>query len=81
VFDAAELAMMAQAATDKSVWLLSSSEAVTNLRTVSCLNWSNARAVATHPRIAQAARDAGFGVVYESRPLFANVVASIEYLL
>lgn len=81
VFDAAELAMMAQAATNKSVWLLSSSEAVTNLRAVSCLNWSHARAVATHPRIAQAARDAGFGVVYESRPLFANVVASIEYLL
>ena len=81
VFDAAELALMAQAATDKSVWLLSSSEAVTNLRTVSGLNWSNARAVATHPRIAQAARDAGFGVVYESRPLFANVAASIESLL
>ena len=85
VFDAAELALMAQAATDKSVWLLSSSEAVANLRTISGLaldlNWSKARAIATHPRIAQAARDAGFGVVYESRPLFANVAASIESLL
>lgn len=81
VFDAAELALMAQAATDKSVWLLSSSEAVSNLGTVSGLNWSHARAVATHPRIALAARDAGFGVVYESRPLLADVAASIESLL
>jgi uroporphyrinogen-III synthase len=86
VFDASELALMAQAATDQSVWLLSSSEAVANLRTLSSsvsglasgLSWSNARAIATHPRIAQAARDAGFGVVYESRPLLADVVASIE---
>ena len=81
VFDAAQMALMVQAATDKSVWLLSSSEAVSNLGTVSGLNWSHARAVATHPRIAQAARDAGFGVVYESRPLLADVAASIESLL
>ena len=81
VFDAAELALMTQAATDGSVWLLSSSEAVANLRAVSALNWSKSRAIATHPRIAQAARDAGFGVVYESRPLLADVAASIESLL
>jgi uroporphyrinogen-III synthase len=85
VFDSAELALMTQAAADNSVWLLSSSEAVANLHTVSGLalglNWSNARAIATHPRIAQAARDAGFGVVYESRPLLAEVAASIESLL
>ena len=85
VFDAAQMALMVQAATDKSVWLLSSSEAVANLRTVSGLaldlNWSHARAIATHPRIAQAARDAGFGVVYESRPLLVDVAASIESLL
>ena len=81
VFDAVELALMAQATMDKSVWLLSSSEALANLRTVSDLNWSNARAITTHPRIAQAAKMAGFGVVYESRPLLADVVASIESLL
>jgi uroporphyrinogen-III synthase len=89
VFEAAELALMTQAARDKSVWLLSSSEAVANLRTLSSsvsglpldLSWSNARAIATHPRIAQAARDAGFGVVYESRPLLVDVAASIESLL
>jgi uroporphyrinogen-III synthase len=80
VFDAAELALMAQASADKSVWLFSSSEAVSNLRNVSDLQWSKALAIATHPRIAQAAKDAGFGVVYESRPLLADVAASIESL-
>jgi uroporphyrinogen-III synthase len=82
IFDVSELALMAQAATDQSVWLLSSSEAIANLaahlRLIPELNLSQARAIATHPRIAQAARDAGFGVVYESRPLLAEVAASIE---
>jgi uroporphyrinogen-III synthase len=87
VFDAAELALMARASTDKSVWLFSSSEAVANLQTISLarsqaghakIEWSKARAIATHPRIAQAAKDAGFGVVYESRPLLADVAVSIE---
>jgi uroporphyrinogen-III synthase len=89
VFDAAELALLHQASTDQSIWLLSSSEAVANLCTVSGLssnlglglNWSQARAIATHPRIVRAAKDAGFGVVYESRPLLSDVVASIESLL
>ena len=38
----------------------------------------SARALATHPRIAQAAHDAGFGEVRECRPALADVVASIE---
>lgn len=81
VLDAAELALMAQAARDQSVWLFSSSEAIANLGKISKLNWSKARAIATHPRIAQTATDAGFGVVYESRPLLKDitqVAASIE---
>ena len=88
-FDAAELALLHQASSNQSIWLLSSSEAVSNLCTVSGLsssiglglNWTQARAIATHPRIAQAAKKAGFGVVYESRPLLsdvAQVAASIE---
>ena len=85
VFNEAELALVRQTSTDKSIWLLSSSEAVANLKTILDLNWpnakTNAKAIATHPRIAQAARDAGFGVVYESRPLLAEVVASIESLV
>ena len=67
------------AAADGSVWLFSSSEAIANL--AACLpgqNWQRARAVATHLRIAANARKLGFGVVCESRPLLASVVASIE---
>ena len=81
VFDAAEQALMAQARVDGSLWLLSSSEAVTNLTSATAVDWSQASALATHPRITQAARGAGFGVVYESRPLLADVAASIESLL
>jgi uroporphyrinogen-III synthase len=86
MFDTTEQALMSQASADGSVWLLSSSEAVANLKALSGLslpplNWSKAKAVATHPRIAQAAKDAGFGVVYESRPTLADVVASIESVL
>lgn len=67
------------AALDDSVWLFTSSQAIANLGT--CLpgqSWNKARALATHPRIAQAARRAGFGVVWQSRPRVADVVASIE---
>ncbi len=87
VFDSAEQQLMAAASGDGSLWLLSSSEAVANLMQLaesvpfSSPDWSKARALATHPRIAQAARAAGFGVVYESRPLLADVIASIESLL
>jgi uroporphyrinogen-III synthase len=43
-------------------------------------SWHRARAVATHPRIAQAARAAGFSQVCEARPEMAALVASIESL-
>jgi uroporphyrinogen-III synthase len=69
------------AATDGSVWLFSSSQAIANL--VSLMprqHWRAARAVATHPRIALAARQAGFGVVCESRPTLVDVLASIELM-
>lgn len=68
-----------QAASDGSIWLFSSSEAVANLG--ACLegqDWSHSCAIATHVRIAQAARSAGFGVVIESRPVLADILASIE---
>jgi uroporphyrinogen-III synthase len=64
-----------EAASDGSVWLFSSSEAVSHLPAA---DWSRARAVATHPRIADAVRAAGWGVVAESRPALADIVASIE---
>ena len=69
------------AAHDGSVWLFSSSEAIANLQNAfPDVAWDRARAVATHARIAQAARAAGFAVVCESRPVLADLVASIESL-
>ena len=75
------LALLQDASADGTVWLFSSSEAVTNLCSMaSGQSWSRARALATHPRIAEAARLAGFGLVCESRPSVADLVASIESL-
>lgn len=74
-----EQAAASEAARDGSTWLLSSSEAVANLRAlVPGVPLSQARAVATHERIAQAARDAGFGVVCLSRPSEDAVTATLE---
>ena len=74
-------AAVVQAAVDGSVWIFSSSEAIANLlANVPAVSWQQARAICTHPRIAQAARAAGFGVVCESRPAMDSVLASIESL-
>jgi uroporphyrinogen-III synthase len=67
------------AGASSGVWLFSSSQAVANLKTLlPGQSWAQARAIATHPRIAQAARDAGFGVVCESRPALADVSATLK---
>ncbi|MBS0507712.1 MAG: uroporphyrinogen-III synthase [Proteobacteria bacterium] len=79
--DAAQQALARAAASDGTVWLLSSSEAVAHLAgALPGQHWGQARALATHPRIAQAARAAGFGSVTECRPTFNEVAASIESL-
>lgn len=78
-FSPLERELACRSASDGSIWLFSSSEAVANLSAwLPEQSWSGARALATHPRIAAAARSAGFGVVCESRPTLENVVASIE---
>lgn len=75
-----ELARAKQCAGDAGcAWLFSSSQAVANLRALlPAQDWSRARAVATHPRIAGAARSLGFGVVCESRPELDAVTATLE---
>jgi uroporphyrinogen-III synthase len=66
------------------LWLFSSAEAIDRLaeqtapRVADAVTWGSARALATHPRIAQRAREAGFGVVLEARPTPAAVVACIQ---
>ena len=76
-----DLALASRAASDGSVWMFSSSEAIANL-VASCpdRDWSLAKSVVTHPRLGDAARKAGFGTVIESRPSLASLLASIESL-
>ena len=58
------------------VWLLSSSEAVRHLpRLCPGVDWSASRALATHPRIAAAASDIGFGEVSAVAPTSGAVQA------
>ena len=63
----------------QAVWLLSSTEAVNNLKAL-CpdVDWGNARALATHQRIADAARKLGFGEVHCTRPAVADVLHGLK---
>ncbi len=75
----AQFALGKQASDAASIWLFSSSEAINCLRSLlPAHDWAQARAIATHPRIAATATDAGFGVVCLSRPALDDVVRSIE---
>ena len=79
VLDAAQMQLAREAAADGSVWLFSSSEALAHLRaSLPAQDWRGARAVATHARIAEAVRQAGFGRVVESRPALDYILGSIE---
>lgn len=61
------------------VWMFSSSESIAHLETLAPgADWRAATALATHPRIAQRARAAGFGAVLECRPSVDAVVACLQ---
>lgn len=84
VWDAARCAQALQALQDGSVWLLSSSEALAHLAALlpaASAPWARMRALATHPRIAQAAQALGVGAVHTSRPAWPDVRRSLEELL
>ena len=80
----AQIQLAQIASQDGSVWLFSSSEALANLMQQPLrvgraeVDWRGARAIATHPRIAQAVRAAGWGVVQESRPTLADIVDALR---
>jgi len=75
----AQFEVARQAASDGSIWLFSSTQALANLDAVlPGQDWAGAFALATHPRIALAAKTAGFGVVWESRPILDDVVAILK---
>lgn len=76
-----EQAVLDAAVADPSqhVWLFSSSEAVRHLQQIAPAHgWSAARAIASHPRIAAAARQAGFGRVDEATPTVPAIVRALH---
>lgn len=79
VLDAQQRQRALQAAADGSLWLFSSSEAIAHLhKQLPEADWRAARALATHPRIAEAARACGFVQVQLTRPSLDDVLASIK---
>ena len=80
-FNAYQCQQAVEAATNGAVWLFSSSEAVANLAAwLPVQSWSDACAVATHPRIAAAVKKIGFGRVLETRPTLIDVLETLEHL-
>ncbi len=81
LWSAEQVARARQSATDGSVWCFSSSQAIQHLAQL-CpkQDWSSARCIATHARIAQAAQALGFGEIHGSRPSVADVLGSLECL-
>ncbi len=81
IWTSAQQTLAQEALVDGSVWLFTSSEAVMHLP-VLCAgrSFQNAKAVATHARIAQAVRSIGFGTVVESAPSLPALLSSIESL-
>lgn len=64
----------------RNLWFFSSSEAIDNLEAIAGpgADWSRARALATHPHIAESAKRLGFGRVAQARPAFDAVSACIQ---
>lgn len=78
-WSAAQRELARSASQDGTVWLLSSSEALDHLSALlPGTDWSRARALATHPRIAQSATRLGFGLVRTSRPALDDMLLHLE---
>ncbi|MFY7916081.1 MAG: uroporphyrinogen-III synthase [Rubrivivax sp.] len=83
VLDEASAGLLTSALEDpqRHVWVFSSSEAVAHLQALSPqADWSASCAVATHARIAKAARSAGFAQVLEVSPEVEALVACCAHL-
>lgn len=78
-WDAQRLRSAELAAIDGSIWVFSSAQALDHLhRLLPSVSWQQAKAIATHARIAQKARDMGFGQVITCAPTPQAVAASLE---
>ncbi|NML14049.1 uroporphyrinogen-III synthase [Azohydromonas sp. G-1-1-14] len=79
--DAAQQALLHEALSRAPhfIWLFSSSEAVGHLPALAPgADWSRSQALASHPRIAQAARELGIGRVDAVSPAFDAVCAALR---
>jgi len=80
--DAAQRGLLADALARprEHVWLFSSSQAIAHLAQLAPPHgdWSTARALATHPRIAQSARALGIVEVRDAPPDEAQVIAALS---
>jgi uroporphyrinogen-III synthase len=77
----AQLGQASTAASDGSVWVFSSSQAVVNLqKLLPAQDWSAAIAIATHERIGSAASRMGAGRVLVCKPVLSALLASLESL-
>ena len=76
-----QMALAHQVVEDGSVWCFSSSQAIRHLGLVlPSQRWGQARCIATHARIAEAAQALGFGEVHLARPSVGDVLRSLESL-
>lgn len=76
-----QVALAREAAGARSLWLFGSAQAVQHLREMlPGQQWSEVTALATHERIARAAREAGFGGVHTCAPVLESAIASIKSL-
>lgn len=74
-----QLAAVRQSVERGAVWLFSNSEAIFNLKeALPDQDWRGAKAVATHPRIANNAKQAGWGSVAIAQPALQAVASSIK---
>jgi uroporphyrinogen-III synthase len=62
------------------LWQLSNREALHALAAVPAQQWGNKTAIVTHPRIAQAAQDVGFGRVLHCEPGVPALIAALKSL-
>ncbi len=79
---AQQLGLASRCSRDGSLWLFSSSQAVLQLPSFDAdatpLDWSGAKALATHSRIAEALKARGFGQIRLCAPTAQAVLSSIE---
>ncbi len=80
-WDTAQVSQATVAVSDGSVWVFTSSQAITHLKhLLPSVPWHNAKAIATHDRIAQAARQLGIAQVVVCKPAVGAVLSSLESL-